>query len=86
MFTYSLTAEFHADASPQAVWAALETVTRWREAIPDLASVRLEPNGRLSAGAIIHTRAGPAEAPVDMEYRVVEAEPPRHLLLGNRDL
>jgi carbon monoxide dehydrogenase subunit G len=81
MFTYPLTVQFHAKAPPAAVWAALENVTRWREVIPDLASIRLEPAGQLEAGAVIHTRTGPVGASVEMEYRVLEAEPPRHLLL-----
>lgn len=81
MFTYPLTAEFHTDAPPEAVWAALETVTRWREVIPDLGSARLEPDGRLEAGSVIHTSTGPAEARVAMEYRVVAAQAPRHLVL-----
>jgi uncharacterized protein YndB with AHSA1/START domain len=81
MFTYPLTAEFHSTASPEAVWSALETVTRWREVIPDLRSARLEPDGRLEAGGVIHTVTGPAAAPVDMEYRVIAAQAPRHLLL-----
>jgi carbon monoxide dehydrogenase subunit G len=81
MFSYPLTARFQANAPPSAVWAALENVVRWREVIPDLMSIRLEPSGALTADAIIHTRTGPADAPVEMEYRVLEAAPPRHLLL-----
>jgi uncharacterized protein YndB with AHSA1/START domain len=81
MFSYPLTAQFHADAPPQAVWDALESVGRWPEVIPDLAAIRAEPPGPLSPGTVIHTRTGPAAAPVDMEYRVLAAAPPRHLLL-----
>jgi hypothetical protein len=81
MFSYPLTVQFHADAAPQAVWAALEAVSRWPEVIPDLAAIRIEPEGPLAAGAVIHTRTGPVGATVEMEYRVIEAEPPRHLLL-----
>ena len=81
MFTYPLTVEFHTKAPPEAVWAALETVTRWREVIPDLGTARLEPDGRLETGGVIHTSTGPATARVDMEYRVVEAQAPRRLTL-----
>lgn len=81
MFTYPVTAEFHADAPPQAVWSAFEAVARWPEVIPDLSAVHMEPPGALLPGNIIYTRIGPAAAPVEMEYRVVEAEAPRHLLL-----
>ncbi len=81
MFSYPLTAEFHTDAAPEKVWAALENVTRWRDAIPDLWSIRLEPPGVFAADSVIHTRAGPREAAIEMEYCIVEAEPPRHLLL-----
>lgn len=81
MFSYPLTARFHADVQPDAVWAALENVTRWREVIPDLVGIRIEPPGPLAPGAVIRTYTGPAAAPVEMEYRVIAATPPGHLLL-----
>jgi hypothetical protein len=86
MFAYPITAHFHAEAAPQAVWAAFEAVARWPEVIPDLGFARIEPPGPLAAGALIRASAGPREAPVEIEYRVTLAEPPRRLTLESDTL
>lgn len=81
MFSYPVSATFHTAAPPSAVWAAFEAVSRWPDVIPDLAYAHIEPPGRLTAGAVIRASAGPAEAPVSIEYRVTRAEPPHRLTL-----
>lgn len=81
MFSYPITAEFHADASPQAVWDAITGVARWPQVLPGVGEARIEPPGRLEAGATIRARTGPRAEPVDLFYRVTVAEPPHHLTL-----
>jgi uncharacterized protein YndB with AHSA1/START domain len=81
MFSYPITAEFHADATPQAVWDAITGVERWHEVLPGVGAAQIEPPGRLEAGASIRALTGPQEAPVVQFYRVTEVEPPHHLTL-----
>ena len=81
MFSYPITATFHADAAPQAVWDALTGVERWPEVLPGVGAAQIEPPGRLEAGATIRALTGPQEAPVVQFYRVAQVEPPRRLTL-----
>ena len=81
MFSYPITATFHADATPQAVWDAITGVERWHEVLPGVGHARIEPPGRLEAGASIRALTGPQEAPVVQFYRVTVVEPPRRLTL-----
>jgi uncharacterized protein YndB with AHSA1/START domain len=81
MFSYPITAEFHADATPEAVWAAFAAVERWPEVLPGVGAARIEPPGVLEAGAVIRFLTGPQDAPVVQFYRVAEAEPPSRLTL-----
>ena len=81
MFSYPITAKFHANAPPEAVWAAFEAVERWPEVLEQVGDTRIEPPGPLVTGAVIRSRSGPPEAPVEIEYRVALAEPPRRLTL-----
>jgi len=81
MFSYPITATFHADAAPQAVWDALTGVERWPEVLPGVGAAQIEPPGRLEAGAAIRALTGPQEAPVVQFYRVAQVEPPRRLTL-----
>jgi uncharacterized protein YndB with AHSA1/START domain len=81
MFSYPITAEFHADATPEAVWAAFAAVERWPQVLPDLGVAQIEPPGVLEAGAVIRFLTGPQEAPVVQFYRVAEVEPPHRLTL-----
>ena len=74
-----ITETFSTTAPPAAVWAALEAAPRWPQVQSDLIEARIEPDGRLIAGATIRTKAKPGTAAVDMSYRVVEAERPSRL-------
>jgi uncharacterized protein YndB with AHSA1/START domain len=81
MFSYPITADFHADATPEAVWAAFAAVERWPQVLPGLGAARIEPPGVLEAGAVIRFLTGPQDAPVVQFYRVAEVEPPHRLTL-----
>jgi hypothetical protein len=81
MFTYPVTADFHTDAPPAAVWAAFEAVERWPEILPELISARIEPTGRLETGAVIRSVAGEPIMPLDIDYRVTLAQAPHRLTL-----
>jgi hypothetical protein len=81
MFSYPVTADFHTEAKPAAVWAAFEAVERWPEILPNLISARLDPPGRLAAGTVIRSVAGEPIMPLDIDYRVTLAEAPRRLIL-----
>lgn len=81
MFSYPITAEFHADATPQAVWDAITGVERWHEVLPGVGAAQIEPPGRLEAGASIRALTGPQDLPVNLFYRVAVAEPPHRLTL-----
>lgn len=81
MFSYPVTADFHTDAKPAAVWAAFEAVERWPEILPNLLSARIDPPGPLMTGAVIRSVAGEAIMPVDIDYRVTLAQAPRRLIL-----
>jgi Polyketide cyclase / dehydrase and lipid transport len=72
---------FSTEASPSAVWAALESAPRWPEVLTDLVSARIEPDGVLAPGATIRTVAKPGTRAVDMTYRVVAADPRLHLVI-----
>ena len=71
-------------ASPAAVWSAFEQAPRWPEALPDLVAARIEPDGKLAAGAVIRSEARPGTRAVDMRYDVTDAVPPRRLALASR--
>ncbi len=81
MFSYPIKAEFHADAVPQAVWDAITGVERWAEVLPGVGAARIDPPGRLEAGATIRSLTGPQDSPVILFYRVTMAEPPHFLTL-----
>jgi carbon monoxide dehydrogenase subunit G len=81
MFSYPITATFHADATPQAVWDAITGVERWHEVLPGVGEARIDPPGRLEAGATIRALTGPQDSPVNLFYRVALAEPPHRLTL-----
>jgi carbon monoxide dehydrogenase subunit G len=81
MFSYPITATFHADAAPQAVWDALTGLSRWPEVLPGVGAAQIEPPGVLEAGAMIRALIGPEGAPVTQFYRVTVVEPPRRLTL-----
>lgn len=81
MFSYPITATFHADTTPQAVWDALTGVERWPEVLPGVGAAQIEPPGVLEAGAVIRFLTGPQDTPVTQFYRVAEAEAPRRLTL-----
>jgi hypothetical protein len=84
-FPLTVTQTFSTAAPPEAVWRALESVGRWPEVLPTLAEVTLEPPGTLAAGSIIRSRALPDSGAVDLDYRVVAAEPPYRLVLTIND-
>ena len=86
MFLFPITADFHTQAPPRAVWAAFQAVERWPEVIPDLVGAAIEPPGPLAAGSVIHASAGPVGAAVDIEYRVTLAEEPHRLPLESDTL
>jgi uncharacterized protein YndB with AHSA1/START domain len=71
-------------APPAAVWRALEATERWPEVKPDIAAARIEPNGRLEAGATIRTFVKPGHSVTDMEYRVLAAERPHRVVWMTR--
>jgi len=79
-----VTVTLETDASPDTVWAAFETVSRWPEVIPDIAEGRIVPDGKLESGAVIETRAAPGRPMIDMSYHVVTVEPPHRLVLLSR--
>jgi hypothetical protein len=80
-FPLTVTHTVSTTATPAAVWRALENVARWPEVISTLAEVTPEPPGALAAGSLIRSRARPDSGVADLTYRVVAAEPPRHLVL-----
>lgn len=67
-----------------AVWQALEAAPRWPQVLTDLAEAAIAPAGRLEAGAVISTKALPGGNVIDMQYRVLAAEPLRRLVLTSR--
>ncbi|HEY4140423.1 MAG TPA: SRPBCC family protein [Pseudolabrys sp.] len=81
MFSYPIIADFHADATPQAVWDAFAAVERWPQVLPGVGNARIEPPGVFETGALIRFLIGPQSAPVTQFYRVTEAEPPHRLTL-----
>ena len=83
MFSYPITATFHADATPQAVWDAITGVERWHEVLPGVGAAAIEPPGRLEAGATIRALTGPQNAAVVQFYRITVVEPPRRLTLDS---
>jgi uncharacterized protein YndB with AHSA1/START domain len=71
-------------AAPRAaVWQAFEAAPRWPQVLTDLAEATIAP-GRLEAGAVISTKALPGGNVIDMQYRVLAAEPLRRLVLASR--
>jgi polyketide cyclase/dehydrase/lipid transport protein len=84
-FPLTVTHTFSTTASPAAVWRALESVDLWPKVLPTMAHATLEPPGALAAGSLIRTRAVPNSGAADLTYRVVAAEPPRHLMLVIED-
>jgi uncharacterized protein YndB with AHSA1/START domain len=72
-------------ASPGAVWRAFTRVELWPQVLPSVISARLEPAGAFAGGSRILTRATPASAAADLEYRIVAAEAPRRLVLEIED-
>jgi len=81
MFSYPVSADFHTDARPAAVWAAFEAVERWPEILPNLIAARIDPPGPLKTGAVIRSIAGEEIMPLDIDYRVTLAEAPHRLTL-----
>jgi hypothetical protein len=81
---FTIAQTFLTTAAPAAVWAAIEDAPRWPLALTDLADARIEPNGVLAPGAVIHTVAKPGTAAVDMTYDVVQAENPHRLAIETR--
>jgi uncharacterized protein YndB with AHSA1/START domain len=71
-------------APPAAVWAAFESAPRWPEVLTDLVAARIEPDGKLAAGAVIRSEARPDTRAVDMRYSVTDAEPEKRLALASR--
>ncbi|HEX3439014.1 MAG TPA: SRPBCC family protein [Pseudolabrys sp.] len=84
-FPLTVSQTFSTSASPAAVWQALESAGRWPKVIATLAEVTVEPPGALAAGSIIRSRAVPGSGAADLTYRVIAAEPPRHLVLVIED-
>jgi len=72
------------DAPRAFVWRAFETPQRWPEVLRDVAEAWIEPDGRLTPGAVLRSRAVPGTMAVDMAYSVLEAEPPHHLVTTSR--
>jgi len=71
-------------APPVAVWRALEATERWPEVKPDIAAARIEPRGRLEAGATIRTFVKPGLKVIDMDYPVLAAERPHRVVWVSR--
>jgi hypothetical protein len=67
-----------------AVWQALEHVPRWPQVLTELSEAVTAPAGSLAPGTIITTRAQPGRNVIDMNYRVLAAEPLRRLVLASR--
>jgi hypothetical protein len=63
------------------VWRAMQSAPRWPEVLKDVASAEIAPDGRLAAGAVMHSRAEPGTMAVDMAYRVLEATAPERLVI-----
>jgi hypothetical protein len=84
-FPLTATQTFSTTASPAAVWRALERVDLWPKVLPTMAHATLEPKGALAAGSLIRTRAEPNSGAADLTYRVVAAEPAKHLVLVIED-
>jgi len=70
-------------ASPAAVWSAYEQAPRWPEVLTDLVEARIEPDGKLVAGAVIRSRAQPNTGAADMRYDVIDAVPAQTLVLAS---
>jgi hypothetical protein len=66
-------------ASPEDVWRAFEAVTRWPQTMRGLREVSLEPDGTFHVGSIIRAVNSTGDK---RNERVVEAEPPSHLVLA----
>jgi hypothetical protein len=71
-------------ASPFTVWLAFGDAPHWPKVLPDLIEARIEPDGKLVQGAVIHSKAKPDTGAVDMRYDVIEAEPAKRLVLASR--
>jgi Activator of Hsp90 ATPase homolog 1-like protein len=67
-----------------AVWQALEHVPRWPQVLTELSEAVTAPAGSLAPGTIITTRGQPGRNVIDMNYRVLAAEPLRRLVLASR--
>jgi len=72
---------FTTSAPLSATWQAFATPERWPEVLPDLAAVRVEPDGTLTPGAVIKTIAKPDRNIIDISYQVIAAEPERWLAI-----
>jgi len=77
--TITATLVFSTTAPPTAVWAALEAAPRWPQVLDDCASARIEPDGKLAEGRVIHSRAKAGSESVDTASRVIAATRPREL-------
>ncbi|MGZ5866795.1 MAG: SRPBCC family protein [Xanthobacteraceae bacterium] len=75
---------FTTPAPISATWLAFATPERWPEVLPDLATIRVEPDGILAPGAVIKTIAKPDRNIIDLSYRVVSVEPERRLAIQSR--
>ena len=78
------TLTFTTSAPLSATWQAFATPERWPEVLPDLATIRVEPDGVLAPGAVIKTIAKPDRNIIDMSYQVVGVEPERWLAIQSR--
>ena len=81
MYSFPVIADFHANATPDAVWTAFAAVERWPEVLPGVGNAQIEPPGVFETGALIRFLTGPQSAPVTQFYRVTECEPPHRLVL-----
>lgn len=75
---------FTTPAPLSATWLAFATPERWPEVLPDLATIRVEPDGVLAPGAVIKAIAKPDRNIIDMSYQVVAVEPERSLAIQSR--
>ena len=65
-------------ASPEDVWRAFESVTRWPQTMRGLHEVSVEPEGPLAVGSVIRAMNSTGDK---RSERVVETDPPSHLVL-----
>ncbi len=84
-FPLTTTQTLSTAASPAALWRAFERVDLWPTVLPALLTARLEPDGPLTPGQSIVTRATPESGASDITMRVVAAEAPQHLMLAIED-